>query len=183
MRRTFLCCLIFLLVSLSSGLDITQSLVGEGQWSTDVMMGGITTEMSGQGDMSYAAQGSSTGNSGAILKSGLEFDGLKGRIRIKSNLGNDIFFNSFARDANHISLRTKIDTVSSEDTQDSTIGSLSLHSVSLNGQINGSFKEDISNGFYMGRSIDVSKIVSVGNFTINSTLNLKEYYSGSVMNE
>jgi len=169
------------LISLSSGLEVSQSFVGEGQWSTSAKMGTIATEMSGQGDMSYAAQGDVT-DSGAILKSGLEFDGSKGRVKIQSDLGNDVFFNTFARNASHISLRTKIDTASSEDTQDSTIGSLSLHSASINGQINGTFKEEISDGFHIGRPVEMSGLVGVGNFTINSSINLKEYWGG-VTNE
>jgi len=161
------------------GLEISQSLVGEGHWSTSMGMGTTSTEMSGQGDMSYASQGSIT-DAGVILKSGLEFDGSKGRVKLQSNLGgNNIIFSTSARNANHISLRTKIDTASSEETQDSTIGSLSLHSASINGQINGSIGEEILSGLHMGRPVDVSKLEGIGNFTINSTVNLNEYQSGA----
>lgn len=162
------------------GLEISQSFIGEGQWSTSSKMGAVSSEMSGQGDMSYASQGSVT-EKGSILKSGLEFDGLRGRVKLVSDLGDNIIFNSFTHNASHISLRSKTDTVSSEDTQgDSTIGSLSLHSASINGQINGSFTEKVSDGMNMGRPIGASELEGVGNFTINSSINLKEYHMAEV---
>jgi hypothetical protein len=176
--KSILFCIFIVLCMLPVfGLEVSQSFVGEGQWSTSIGMGTTSTEMSGQGDMSYASQGSIT-DAGVILKSGLEFDGSKGRVKLQANLGNSIILSSSTRNASHISLRTKIDTASSEDTQDSTIGSLLLHSASINGQINGSIGEEISNGFYIGRPIDVSRLTGVGNFTINSTINLKEYQAG-----
>jgi len=179
-RKVVFFFILTLLMSPAFGLEISQSFVGEGQWSTSSKMGPVSSEMSGNGDMSYASQGSIT-DKGVVIKSGLEFDGLKGRVKLLSDLGDNIVFNSFTRNASHISLRTKTDTLSSEDTQgDSTIGSLSLHSASINGQINGSFTEKVSDGVNMGRPIGASELESIGNFTINSSINLKEYHMTEV---
>lgn len=167
-------CLIAMLIMSGVGYELKQSFVGQGQWSTSSKLGATGLEMSGDGDMSYAAQGTCT-KDGTILKTGLEFDGTRGRVRMIAAIGPDLLYSAMAGTATHISLRTGLDTITSEETQDSNIGELLLYGIYLNGQINGSVSEKISDGKYMGRPIQISGLGGVGNFTINSSIDLKEY--------
>jgi len=157
--------------------DIDQSFVGEGQWYTDNQFGPTRVEMSGVGDMSYAAKGNVV-DIGSISKVGLEFDGSRGAVKVAASLGPELWYGFSAKNSTHISFRSTIDTVSSEETQDSNIGDLLLYSSFVHGQINGSISEVMSDGVVMGRPVEISDIGGTGNFTINSTLALKEYVGG-----
>jgi hypothetical protein len=162
---------------LAAGYNIDQSFVGEGQWYTSTHLGSTDIEMSGIGDMSYASKGEMI-DVGSISKVGLEFDGSRGAVKVASSLGPEILYGFSAKNSTHISFRSTIDTVSSEETQDSNVGDLLLYSSSVHGQINGSMSEVMSDGVVMGRPVEISDLGGVGNFTINSTLSLKEYIGG-----
>ena len=164
-------------LSLAAGYNIDQSFVGEGQWYTTAQFGSTDIEMSGIGDMSYASKGEMV-DAGSISKVGLEFDGSRGAVKVSASLGPEILYGFSAKNSTHISFRSTIDTISTEETQDSNIGNLLLYSSSVHGQINGSMSEVMSDGVVMGRPVEISDLGGVGNFTINSTLALKEYVGG-----
>ncbi len=168
--------LLVLLLPLASALEIDQSFRGTGEWSSCVNLGAAGYEMSGVGDMSYAAKSKLTPD-GAALKSGLEFDGINGRARISGRLGPDLKYRLQAKEARNISLRSSID-ISTEETQDSNIGELLLYGVSIDGRINGTILEEIDNGKRMGRPVELSATRFIGIFEINSTVSLKEYQAG-----
>jgi hypothetical protein len=163
----------------AAGYSVDHSFIGEGQWYTSTHIGSTDIEMSGIGDMSYASKHEKI-SIGSISKVGLEFDGSRGAIKIAATLGPELVYGFSARNSTHISLRSAIDTVSTEDTQDSNIGDLLLYSSSVHGQINGSMSEVMSDGTFMGRPVEISDLGGFGNFTINSTLSLKEYIGGEV---
>jgi hypothetical protein len=172
-----ICMGLLLVMSTVSGYTVDQTFVGEGQWYTDSKLGYTNIEMAGIGDMSYASKGEVL-DIGSISKIGLEFDGSRGAIKVAAVLGPELWYGFSAKNSTKISFRSTIDTVSSESTQDSNMGDLLLYSSYVHGQINGSMSEVISDGVIMGRPIEISDIGGTGNFTINSSLNLKEYVGG-----
>ncbi len=164
----------FLLCFSASAVEISQSFRGTGEWASSLALGTASSDMSGQGDMSYAAKARLT-DSGATLKAGLEFDGIRGRAKVGSILGPKIGYLLNTQSCSNMSLRTAIDTISAEDTQDSVFGKLLLYSASLDGRLNGSMAEAVTDGSYMGRPIEISKLKGKGIFEINSSVVLKEY--------
>ncbi len=169
--------LTILLLPMTGAVEISQSFRGTGEWSSSVQMGTASSEMGGTGDMSYAAKAKLTPD-GASLKNGLEFDGVKGRAKISGILGPNLNYLMQAKGARNMSLRSTIDTISSEETQDSNIGRLLEYTAAVDGRINGTVMEEIDNGKHMGRPVELSKARGVGIFEINSSVALNEYQVG-----
>ena len=173
MKNFLILGIILTLISPVFALEIQQNFRGMGAWETS----DLNFEYSGVGDVSFASHSTIT-DAGTISKQGLEFDGRNGKVKLKGSIGPKIGYNFNVKNANNISLRVNLDTATSEEVQDSTIGKLLLYNVGINGRINGSSAEMISNGHWMGRAIPISTLAGTGVFEINSTVMLKEYDGG-----
>lgn len=165
---------LILLLSVASAETISTSVRGNGDWDVAMNLGTAGSRMGGMGDMSYAAMATLT-DDGALMKNGLDFDGRRGRFQVDGILGPDLDYSLEAFNATNISMRTNIDTLSKEETENSKIGKLLLYSTAIDGQINGSISESVFGKKIMGRPMELSRLHAIGSFEMNTNVGLDEY--------
>jgi len=160
--------------AVASELSISQSVTGNGKWEMDTNLRTACMTAGGSGDMALATKGILKAE-GAYLQSGVDFSGKNGYMTIGSSL-IDYGYNLKASDAKSLSIRTKVDTLTADETQDSVIGIYKTYGLTVKAQVNGSLNEDISQGMRMGRPVILSAFRGYsGVWYFNNSIDATEY--------
>lgn len=161
-------------IALGTDLSLTQSVTGNGRWEATTDLGTAQTTAGGNGDMALASKGTLS-EDGAYLQSGVDFKGTGGYMTIGSTL-IEYGYGMRAKNANSLSIRSKIDTLTSEETQDSVIGTYKMYGLTVNAKVDGDVGEELSNGLWMGRPVIISDFRGIeGNWSFNNTYGATAY--------